>query len=34
MLECIDIIPELIPTEQVFETIEDCLLWLMSTEKA
>ena len=34
MLGCIDIIPELIPSEQVFETIEDCLLWLKSTEKA
>ena len=32
MLSCIDIIPELIPTEQLFETMEDCLRWLKETE--
>jgi len=34
MLSCIDIIPELIPTEQLFETMEDCLGWLKENENA
>ena len=33
MFSCIDIIPELIPENQVFDTIESCLLALKETEK-
>ncbi|MFQ5446133.1 MAG: SulP family inorganic anion transporter [Saprospiraceae bacterium] len=28
MLERIDIIPDLIPTDQIFDTFNDCLLWI------
>jgi sulfate permease, SulP family len=28
MLERIDIIPDLIPEEQIFESFEDCLVWV------
>ena len=34
MLGCIDIIPELIPSEQLFDTIEECLAWIKETENA
>jgi sulfate permease, SulP family len=34
MLGCIDIIPELIPLEQLFDTIEECLAWIKETENA
>jgi SulP family sulfate permease len=27
MLESIDIIPDLIPKDQIFDTFKDCLLW-------
>ena len=33
MLGVIDIIPELIPNDQIFDSIEDCLAWLKETEK-
>ena len=33
MLSVIDIIPELVPKEQIFDSIEDCLAWLKETEK-
>lgn len=33
MLCVIDIIPELIPNDQIFDSIEDCLAWLKETEK-
>jgi len=33
MLECIDIIPALIPTDQLFESIEECLSYLKETDQ-
>tara|TARA_B110000967_G_C18896085_1_gene570775 strand:- start:385 stop:2220 length:1836 start_codon:yes stop_codon:yes gene_type:complete len=33
MLECIDIIPALIPTDQLFESIEECLSCLKETDQ-
>lgn len=33
MLECIDIVPDLIPQEQLFKNIKDCLVWVKKTEK-
>ena len=28
MLERIDIIPDLVPKDQIFESIKDCLIWI------
>jgi len=33
MMERIDIIPDLIPEEQIFETFEDCLVWIKNNLK-
>ena len=30
MLESIDIIPDLVPEENVFENVSDCLTWIRS----
>lgn len=33
MMERVDIIPDLIPEEQIFDTFEDCLSWIISNVK-
>lgn len=33
MMECIDIIPDLIPKEQIFDTFEECLSWIVLNVK-
>ena len=33
MMERVDIIPDLIPEEQIFDTFEDCLSWIITNVK-
>jgi SulP family sulfate permease len=33
MMEKIDIIPDLIPKEQIFDSFENCLIWIKEHEK-
>ena len=33
MMECIDIIPDLIPKEQIFDTFKECLSWIVLNVK-
>ena len=33
MLEKIDIIPDLVPKEQIFNTFKECLVWIKTNVK-